>query len=171
MRSDGLSPAAYGTVVALGGALIVVGQLFVPPLIDGHRKHNVLATALVLTALGFGALAFADHLAVYLLAAVVWTIGAMLAAPPNAEINAELAPEELRGRYQSVFNMSFPAASFLTPALGGFSLDHLGEWHWIVVALVALVAAGGHLLTGPARDREAARRATTSVAGLERVSG
>ncbi|HTF11080.1 MAG TPA: MFS transporter [Asanoa sp.] len=159
MRADGLSPAAYGTVVAISAALIVVGQLFVPPLIDGHRKHTVLATALGLIGIGFGALAFADHLAVYLLAAVIWTVGSMLAAPPNAEVNAELSPEELRGRYQSVFNLTFPAAAFLTPALGGLSLDHLGSWHWLVVGSIGLVAAVGHLLTGPARDREAARRA------------
>ncbi|HEV7711883.1 MAG TPA: MFS transporter [Asanoa sp.] len=170
MRADGLSPAAYGTVVAISAALIVVGQLFVPPLIDGHRKHTVLATALGLIGIGFGALAFADHLAVYLLAAIIWTVGSMLAAPPNAEVNAELSPEELRGRYQSVFNLTFPAAAFLTPALGGLSLDHLGSWHWIVVGSIGLVAAAGHLLTGPARDREAARRALVTRQ-LERVAG
>ncbi|GAA1887753.1 MDR family MFS transporter [Asanoa iriomotensis] len=170
MRADGLSPAAYGTVVAVSAALIVVGQLFVPPLIDGRRKHTVLAAALVLISLGFGALAFAGHLAVYLLAAVVWTVGQMLAAPPNAEVNAELSPEELRGRYQSVFSLTFPAAAFLTPALGGLSLDHLGDWHWVVIGGIGLLAAAGHLLTGPARDREAARRAVR-VRELERVAG
>ncbi|GIF64953.1 MFS transporter [Asanoa ishikariensis] len=170
MRADGLSPAAYGTVVAISAALIVVGQLFVPPLIDGHRKHTVLATALGLIGIGFGALAFADHLAVYLLASVIWTIGSMLAAPPNAEVNAELSPEELRGRYQSVFSLTFPAAAFITPALGGLSLDHIGSWHWIAVGSVGLVAAVGHLLTGPSRDREAARRAL-AVRELERVAG
>ena len=160
MRADGLSPTAYGTVVALSAALIVAGQLFVPRLIDGHRKHTVLAAALALLAAGFGALAFADHVTIYLLAAATWTIGSMLAAPPNAEINAELAPEELRGRYQSVFNLTFPAAAFLTPALGGLSLDHLGNWHWLMAGALGLLAAAGHLATGPARDREAARRAT-----------
>ncbi|GIF70712.1 MFS transporter [Asanoa siamensis] len=170
MLSDGLSPAAYGTVVAISAALIVVGQLFVPPLIDGRRKHTVLAAALLLIGVGFGALAFADHLAVYLIAAVIWTIGSMLAAPPNAEVNAELAPEELRGRYQSVFALTFPAAAFLTPALGGLSLERLGDWHWIVVGALGVAAAGGHLLTGPARDREAGRRARPARE-LERVAG
>jgi len=160
MRADGLSPTAYGTVVAVSAALIVAGQLFVPRLIDGHRKHTVLAAALTLTGAGFAALAIADHVALYLAAAVVWTIGAMLAAPPNAEINAELAPEDLRGRYQSVFSLTFPAAAFLTPALGGLSLDHLGPWHWLLSGALGLLAAAGHLLTGPARDREATRRRT-----------
>ena len=107
-------------------------------------------------ALGFGALAFADDLAFYLGAAVVWTVGSMLAAPPNAQINADLAPPQLRARYQSVFYLTFPAAAFVAPTLGGVSLQHLGERHWLVVGALGLVAAVGHLLAGPPRERRVA---------------
>ncbi|MEV4491452.1 MFS transporter [Micromonospora coxensis] len=164
MRADGLGPSAYGTVVALGGALIVVGQLFVPRLIDRHRGHHVLAVSTGLLALGFGALAFADLLPVYLLAAVVWTVGSMLAAPPNAQINADLAPPELRGRYQSVFYLTFPAASFVAPTLGGVSLEHLGERHWLLVGGLGLLATAGHLLAGPPRERRVAARTARRAA-------
>ncbi|BCJ66138.1 MDR family MFS transporter [Polymorphospora rubra] len=163
MRADGLGPGAYGIVVAVGGALIVVGQLFVPRLIDGRRKHHVLALSTGLLAVGFGSLAFADHLAAYLAAAFVWTIGQMLAAPPNAEINAELAPPALRGRYQAVFYLTFPAASFVAPALGGASLEYLGDWHWIITGAAGLLAVGGHLLAGPSRERQVAARLARSV--------
>ncbi len=61
MRADGLGPSAYGTVMALGGVLIVLGQLFVPRLIDRHRKAHVLAVSTALLAIGFGALAIADR--------------------------------------------------------------------------------------------------------------
>lgn len=165
MRADGLGAASYGAVVALGGGLIVLGQLFVPRLIDGYRKHLVLAGSTALLALGFGALALADHLPVYLAASVVWTIGSMLAAPPNAEINAELAPAVLRARYQSVFYLTFPAAAFVAPALGGVSLQHLGDWHWVIAGGLGLAAALGHLLAGPPRERRVAaiRRTTPTV--------
>ncbi|MDG4761785.1 MFS transporter [Micromonospora sp. WMMD710] len=158
MRSDGLGPSAYGVVVALGGALIVVGQLFVPRLIDRHRKDVVLAVSTALLALGFGVLAVADELAVYLGAAVVWTVGSMLAAPPNAQINADLAPPHLRARYQSVFYLTFPAAAFVAPTLGGVSLQHLGDRHWLIVGGLGLLAALGHLLAGPPRERHVAAR-------------
>ncbi|MCM0675428.1 MFS transporter [Micromonospora phytophila] len=162
MRADGLRPSAYGAVMALGGVLIVLGQLFVPRLIDRHRKDRVLAVSTALLALGFGVLAVADELAVYLVAAVVWTVGQMLAAPPNAQINADLAPPELRARYQSVFYLTFPAASFVAPTLGGVSLQYLGERHWLIVGALGLLAAAGHLLAGPSRERRVAalRRAT-----------
>lgn len=167
MRTDELRPSAYGAVVALGGVLIVVGQLFVPRLIERHRKHHVLAVSTVLLAAGFAVLAVADDLAVYLAAAVVWTVGQMLAAPPNAQINADLAPPELRARYQSVFYLAFPAASFVAPTLGGMSLQYLGDGHWLVVGGLGLLAAGCHLLTGPSRDRRvAALRAAHTEARL-----
>ncbi|WP_309231950.1 MFS transporter [Micromonospora tarensis] len=162
MRADGLGPSAYGLVMALGGALIVVGQLFVPRLIDRHRKDVVLAASTALLALGFGVLTVADELAVYLAAAVVWTVGSMLAAPPNAQINADLAPPLLRARYQSVFYLTFPAAAFVAPTLGGVSLQHLGDRHWLIVAGLGLLAALGHLLAGPPRERH--------VAALRRVA-
>ncbi|MEU5906505.1 MFS transporter [Micromonospora sp. NPDC047467] len=156
MRADGLGPSAYGVVVALGGAMIVLGQLFVPRLIDRHRKHVVLAVSTALLAIGFGVLAVADGLGVYLGAAVVWTVGSMLAAPPNAQINADLAPPQLRARYQSVFYLTFPAAAFVAPTLGGVSLQHLGHRHWLIVGGLGLLAALGHLLAGPPRERHVA---------------
>ncbi|SCE83226.1 Predicted arabinose efflux permease, MFS family [Micromonospora purpureochromogenes] len=171
MRADGLSPSAYGTVVALGGALIVVGQLFVPGLIDRRRAHRVLALSTGLLAVGFGALVVADQLWVYLAAAVVWTVGSMLAAPPNAQINADLAPPELRARYQSVFYLTFPAASFVAPTLGGVSLQYLGERHWLVVAALGLLAAGGHLLAGPSRERRVAARRVAAPARASQPVG
>lgn len=156
MRGDGLPPSAYGLVVALGGALIVIGQLFVPRLIDRHRKDRVLAVALIAMAAGFSLLTLADHLAVYAAAAAVWTIGSMLAAPPNAEINSELAPLALRGRYQAVFFLTFPAASFLAPALGGVSLQTFGNAHWLIAAGVGVLGAVLHLAAGPRRERRVA---------------
>jgi MFS family permease len=156
MHGDGLRPSAYGAMVAVSGALIVLGQLFVPRLIDRHRKHRILAVALATMALGYGLLTLADRLALYLGAAVIWTLGGMLAAPPNAEINSELSPPALRGRYQAVFFLAFPAASVLAPALGGASLQFFGRAHWLITAGVGLVGAGLQLAAGPRREHRAA---------------
>ena len=161
MTADGLRPSGFGLVVAVTGALIVAGQLFVPRLIDGRDKARVLALSMAIFAVGYGALAAADTLWAYLACAIVWTIGGMLAAPPNAEINSELAPPLLRGRYQAVFYLTWPAAGFVAPALGGVSLQHLGGAHWLLAALVGAAAAIGHLWAGPARNRRVASAGST----------
>jgi MFS family permease len=157
MRADGLRPSAYGMVIALGGLLIVLGQLFVPGLIAGRRKGAVLALAMVLLAVGYGSVAVAGSLPGYLLAAVVWTTGQMLAAPPNATVIAELAPAALRARYQAVFFLTFSLASFVAPALGGLSYQYLGGYHWLLCAGVGLLAAAGHLAASGPRERRVRR--------------
>jgi MFS family permease len=167
MNADGLRPSVYGLVVSLGGAMIVFGQLFIPKLIKAHRYASVLAVALALMGAGYAALAFADAAWLYLAAAVVWTFGGMLAAPPNASIIADLAPPHLRASYQSVFNLVFPLAFFLAPSIGGWTLGTLGPWHWALCGLLGLAAAAGHLLTARSRDlatsRVSAEPVTASV--------
>lgn len=156
ITADGLRPTVYGSVVAYAGLLIVAGQLFVPKLIDRWRKGSTLAVANALLGLGFACVALASDVPGYLLAATVWTAGSMLAAPPNAAVIAELSPEALRGRYQSVFYLIFPAASFIAPAAGGASLEFLGDWHWVICGVLGAIAAAGHLLIQPARERRVA---------------
>lgn len=157
MEGDGLRPSAYGMVVSLGGAMIVVGQLFVPRLIARGRHAVVLAVAFVLLGLGFSTVFLAGQLWVYLAAASVWTVGQMLAAPPNASIIAELAPGALRGRYQGVFFLVFPAAGFVAPSLGGWSLQTIGAWHWIACGALGFAGALGHLWTARTREARAAQ--------------
>jgi MFS family permease len=156
MKQDHLPPSAFGGLMAFAGALIVAGQLFVPRLIGTRNKPGVLAAANTLLAVGYGLLAFADILPVYVVAATIWTVGSMLAAPPNAATIAALSPTELRGRYQGVFYLTFPVAGFIAPALGGAGLQRLGDGVWLIGGALGLVAAAGHLLTGPARERRAA---------------
>jgi MFS family permease len=163
MRADHIAPSGYGLLMSLAGLLIVVGQLFVPGLIGAWRKGSVLALSLGLLALGYGALTFAGSLGFYLACATVWTAGSMLAAPANATIMSELAPAGLRARYQAVFYLTFSLASFIAPALGGFSWQYLGVWHWLLCAAVGVVACVGHLAASPARERRVARRAVPAV--------
>ncbi|GAA1410957.1 MFS transporter [Catellatospora coxensis] len=169
MEGDGLRPSAYGLVVSLGGAMIVVGQLFVPRLIGARRHAVVLAAAFALLAVGYSTVFLADRLWVYVAAAAVWTVGQMLAAPPNASIIAELAPTALRGRYQGVFFLVFPAAGFVAPSVGGWSLQHLGAWHWLACGVLGLLGAAGHLWTARRREARAASIRAAEIAPQETV--
>jgi len=164
MTSDGLTETQFGMALACGTVLVVLGQLFVPRLIERFGKAQVLAVSLAGSGLGFGLLGFANTFAMYVSCVLVWTVASMLAAPPNATIIAELSPGPMRGRYQGVFSVTFAAAAFVAPTAGGFTLQYLGDWHWAIVALVGVAAAAFHLLTGPARERAARERAALTAA-------
>ncbi|MBM7491137.1 putative MFS family arabinose efflux permease [Micromonospora luteifusca] len=156
MGDDGLSPATYGTVIALNGVLIVVGQLFVPRLIRGRSRSYVLALAAVVMGVGFGLTAFAGTAWFYGLTVLIWTLGEMLNSPSNSTLIAELSPAELRGRYQGVFSLSWQIAGASAPILGGLVREHAGnDTLWYGCAMLGVLTAVAHLVSGPARERRA----------------
>jgi predicted MFS family arabinose efflux permease len=158
MGDSGLSPATYGSVIALNGVLIVVGQLFVPRLIKGRSRSHVLALAALVMGLGFGLTAFAGTAWFYGLTVLIWTVGEMLNSPSNATLIAELSPAALRGRYQGVFSLSWQLAGAIAPVLGGLVREHAGNTSlWLGCAAVGGVTAVAHLVSGPARERRAAQ--------------
>ncbi|TWJ08105.1 putative MFS family arabinose efflux permease [Stackebrandtia albiflava] len=174
MTGDGLTETDYGITLTVGSVLITAGQLLIPRLLRRFSKAVSLAAALVLMGAGFGLVGLSNPFGMYLVCSVVWTIGAMLAAPPNATIIADLSPPRMRARYQGVFSLTYSAAAFAAPLVGGFTLQYLGDWHWALIAGVAVAGAVGHLWAGPARERATARRAAAQVrtvpAGEEVVS-
>ncbi|MCZ7427061.1 MFS transporter [Micromonospora sp. WMMA1949] len=156
MGDSGLSPATYGSVIALNGVLIVVGQLFVPRLIKGRSRSHVLALASLVMGAGFGLTALADTVWLYGLTVLIWTLGEMLNSPSNATLIAELSPAALRGRYQGVFSLSWQLAGAAAPILGGLVREHAGNSAlWLGCAGIGVVAAVAHLISGPARERRA----------------
>ncbi|MFJ6195896.1 MDR family MFS transporter [Micromonospora sp. NPDC092111] len=156
MGDAGLSPATYGSVIALNGVLIVVGQLFVPRLIRGRSRSHVLALASVVMGVGFGLTAFADAVWFFGLTVLIWTLGEMLSSPSNATLIAELSPAEMRGRYQGVFSLSWQVAGAVAPILGGVVREHAGNAAlWLGCAAIGGVTAVAHLVSGPARERRA----------------
>ncbi|MDM4720978.1 MFS transporter [Micromonospora sp. WMMA1363] len=163
MGDAGLSPTTYGSVIALNGVLIVVGQLFVPRLIKGRSRSHVLALAAVVMGVGFGLTAFAETAWFYGLTVLIWTVGEMLNSPSNATLIAELSPNELRGRYQGVFSLSWQVAGAAAPVLGGLVREQAGNTAlWLGCATIGGLMAVAHLVSGPARERRAtALRAAT----------
>ncbi|WP_405091363.1 MFS transporter [Micromonospora sp. NBC_01392] len=167
MGDSGLSPATYGSVIALNGVLIVVGQLFVPRLISGRSRSHVLALSALIMGVGFGLTAFADTVWLYGLTVLIWTLGEMLNSPSNATLIAELSPAALRGRYQGVFSLSWQLAGASAPILGGLLREQAGNTAlWLACAAIGALTAITHLISGPARERRAAqlRAAGTPVA-------
>lgn len=164
MGQDGLSPSTFGLVIALNGVLIVAGQLFVPRLVRGRDRSRTLAIASLITGLGFGLTAVADVAWLYAVTVLIWTMGEMLTSPSNATLIAELSPAATRGRYQGVFSLSWSAAAFLAPTLGGYVMQHAGNAAlWLGAAGVAAVVAIGQILSGPSRERRVAALAASEA--------
>ncbi|MET0425279.1 MAG: MFS transporter [Actinoplanes sp.] len=172
MTADGLSPATYGAVIAVNGVLIVLGQLFVPKLIEGRDRERVLALATLIIGVGFGLVALADSAWFFAFTVVIWTLGEMLQSPSNAAAVAELSPPALRGRYQGLNSLGWSAGTALAPIAGGFTQEHLGDAAlWIGCFVVCALVAAGHLLAAPSRRRRIAELAALTPAPVDEDKG
>jgi len=163
MTEAGLSPSTYGSVIAVNGLLIVLGQLFVPRLIEGRDRSRVLALAALIIGLGFGLTAFAGSAWFFGFAVVVWTLGEMLQSPSSAATLAALSPAHLRGRYQGLNSLTWSAGTALSPVLGGLTQQHLGGTAlWLGCFVLSTLVAAGFLITGPSRERRIAQIASAA---------
>jgi predicted MFS family arabinose efflux permease len=165
--AHGVSKPAFGTIVALNGIAIVLVQPFLTPRLARYPATKVLALGSVLVALGFGWNAIAHTVPAYMLGVLVWTIGEICVLPVSNTVIADLAPVEVRGRYQGAYGLSWGVASFLAPAAGSFVLQRFGSVPlWTGCLVLGMLVAVGYLALGPRIARVGAeRRGRLATAG------
>lgn len=152
----GFTPAQYGRVLAVNGALIVLGQLPLTHWMVGKPRAALLGAAGVLTAAGFGLKALAYDEGPFIGTVVLWTLGEMMQLPLLQPIVSELAPERMRGRYMGVFGVCFSGANMIGAPIGGLVLSHAGGAAlWLACAGLGLLAAGMYVLVGRRIDAPA----------------
>jgi MFS family permease len=158
MLASGLRPSQVGRVLAVNGLLIGTLQPFAARLFQGRDRGRVLALGAVLVGLGYGGYALCATAPRYALATAVWTLGEITTLPTAVALVANLAPPDLRGRYNGAYGLSFGAGQTLAPLAGGTLLARAGPAALFggCLAICAAVAAG-HLALGAARRARAAR--------------
>ncbi len=155
VHRQGLPTAAYGLLLALNSALVVVLQLAAARLTGRWRPEPVIATACVIIGAGFALLALA-HTAVLLAAAVtVWSVGELAQWPVAAAYTTRLAPPGMTGRYAGARSFCYGLALLLAP-LGGTALYNLNPAVlWAACGAAGICAAA---ITTPRPARLAPRR-------------
>lgn len=152
--AHGVGPRAFSLIMALNGLGVVVLQPLLSPLLHRHDGARMLALSSLLIGLGFGLNAFGGSLPAYLAGAVLYTVGEVVGFPVASAIVADLAPAQLRGRYQGAFTMAWGLAFTLSPLLGGEVLHRFGGTAlWLGCLAVGALVAALHLAAGPARRR------------------
>ena len=126
MRADGLTPGAFGSVLALNGALVVLLSLPVARWLETRHTSALLAAAVVLIALGVGSYAFAETTWAYAGGAVLWSLGEIAFLPIVPALVAARAPVRLRGTYQGIYQSGWGLAHMIGPVAGGQVLARFG---------------------------------------------
>ena len=152
MTRQGLGALEFGQVVLVNCLLCVIVQPLAARPLARHSPARVLAFSALLLGAGYGAYALCTTTAQYLLATTLWSIGEVLGLPAASALVAQLAPGDLRGRYQGAFSLSFALAMTAAPILGGALIDRFGTRAlWAGCAVLGLAVALAQIWLGAAR--------------------
>jgi MFS family permease len=137
----GFSPAVYGVVVSLNGALIVFCELPLTRLTRKFPTRRVMAAGYLICAAGFALNSFAHTIPALMLCMVIFTIGEMITMPTGAAYLAELAPPDMRGRYMGVAGLTWAMALIIGPISGMKLFATAPTVYWTVSATAGVFAA------------------------------
>ena len=157
MTWQGLSPAAFGGVMAVNGLLIIALQPAISTWSTRRDPTRMLVVAALLYGAGFAMHGLATNVGLHAAAVTVWTMGEILESPTRSSIVATIAPADARGRYQGAIVMTFGAAQLVGPKLGTWIWQHEGPGTlWASCLALGVVVALALAVTGPARRRRMA---------------
>ncbi len=140
----GVTERQYGLMMSLNAAMVVLFQFPITSLTDRHARTTMLALGATLYAIGFGLVGFVSTALLFALAIVIWTVGEMVHVPVSQAYVADLAPEDMRGRYMGAAGLTWGMGWSLGPLLAGLVMD-LADPHYVwygclVIGLVAAIA-------------------------------
>jgi len=157
MSAHGLGPSAYAFLMAVNCAGVVFLQPILSMRLNRFDPASLLALSAALFGVGYGINAMGGSLLVYSVGAAFWTVGEVVGFPVASTMVANLAPPELRGRYQGAFSMCWGVAFTLAPLGAGEAIQRYGSRTlWLLCLAVALAVSVGHLVTTEPRRKRLA---------------
>lgn len=166
---------AVGAAFAANTFTVVLLQFPVLRLMAGRRRTTGMALACGFWAAAWVATAVVGSwgggtaaVAGFVLALMVFAVGETLLAPSQASLVNDLAPDDLRGRYNGLYTLAWTTGLMIGPAVAGLAIGSgHGSGLFIGLAAACLVAAGMSVRLG--RRLPAGVDEVASAGGVERA--
>ena len=143
----GLPESMYGWIPTTNALMCVFLQFPITAVTRRHRALRVAAIGMLVYAFGTGSVALMTGFWGFWVSMVILTIGELILVPTASKYVADLAPADLRGRYMSIYWLSWGVARTLAPLIGGLLNDRIGgRAIWIGGLEFGAVSALGLLL-------------------------
>ncbi|WP_277586184.1 MDR family MFS transporter [Psychrobacillus antarcticus] len=124
----GISLKQYSLLWTINGALIVVAQPLIKPIIN--RLENRIKTQMIIGIVifmgSFVFVSFAEDYTMFIVAMVVLTIGEVFIWPAVPTLADQLAPKGREGFYQGIVNSMATIGRMIGPLAGGILVDVYG---------------------------------------------
>lgn len=137
----------YGFIPATNALMVVAFQVLVTQVTKRFSPIPVMALGALLYAFGVGSVAFGNGFWSFWLSMVILTIGELIIVPTSNTYAANLAPPDMRGRYMSIYALTWSVASGIGPVLGGFLSDTIGpRFIWVGGGCIGLIGVASFIL-------------------------
>ncbi len=143
----GVLPRLYGYLLSMNAAMVVLFQFPVTRRVKRFHPLAIMAAGNVLYAVGFGLFGFTGQLWQFFAAMAILTVGEMVIAPIMQTMIADLAPQDMRGRYMAAFHVGWGVASAVGPWAAGVVLDNYNpNWIWYAGGIICSIVALGYFV-------------------------
>lgn len=134
-----ISESLYGWIPTTNALMVVFLQVPVTKVSKRYATLPVLAVGAGFYTIAVGSIALGSAFLYFWISMVILTIGELVLVPTASTYAANLAPPDKRGRYMSIFGLSWRIALGTGPILGGVLNDNLGpQAIWYGGALLGL---------------------------------
>ena len=140
LLEQGLPKSGIGIILAISAITLIAAQrLLRVQNLDDFRSISI---GYVLLAAGLVVCAVAGTLAVFVIAAILWSLGDLFLLTRYLTQASGLAPDQARGRYLAVFGLSWGIATTIAPLTVTQLLESAGpRGLWLTSAAVAVALA------------------------------
>jgi MFS family permease len=122
----GIPENQYGFLPTTNGIMIVLMQLGITAWTRKYSSHNILAIGSAFYGIATLSIAFMTGFWGFWFSMVLLTIGEMILVPTSSTFAANLAPADMRGRYMSLYSLTWGLSMGIGPVLGGLLSDNFG---------------------------------------------
>jgi len=122
----GIPKQLYGFIPTTNALMVVFLQVLVTQWTKKHPPLRMIALGMFFYAIGVGSVVLGTGFWSFWTSMVIITIGELIIVPTSSTFVANLAPADMRGRYMSIYGLTWSLSIGIGPLLGGFLSDNFG---------------------------------------------
>jgi MFS family permease len=137
----GLPERLYGFLPTTNGIMIVLLQLWITDQTRRHSPFSMMALGSAFYGIATFSIAFMTGFWGFWASMVILTIGEMILMPTSSTFIANMAPIDMRGRYMSLYTLTWGLSMGIGPVLGGMLSDNLNpQAIWYGGGIIGLIS-------------------------------
>jgi len=123
----GIPKQLYGFIPTTNALMVVFLQVLVTQWTKKHSPLRMIALGMSFYAVGVGSVILGTGFWGFWMSMVIISIGELIIVPTASTFVANLAPADMRGRYMSIYGLTWSLSIGIGPLLGGFLSDSFGS--------------------------------------------